>query len=217
MNGMNIQHSTFNTQRSKFSCVRRLVGCSMLNVECWMFLLFILSALPLRAQTNSLPPLAPPYPQMEQPFWQRHGLAIVVTVAVLIVMAGLVWWQMWRPKSPVIVAPDIQARTALTQWLGRPEDGACLSEISQILRRYVIAAFELPAQEFTTAEFYAALADNKKIGPEFAGVVAAFLRECDERKFSSVAPAAPLDAAARALKLVEQGELRLKQLQPTSN
>ena len=48
----------------------------------------------------------------------------------------------------------------------RPEDGALLSQVSQILRHYVVAAFDLPPGELTTAEFCRAIAGHARIGPE---------------------------------------------------
>ena len=83
-----------------------------------------------------------------------------------------------------------------------------MSEASQILRRYVITAFELPAAELTTTEFCAALAASERIGGELAAAVSSFLRECDERKFSPP-PAATLNAATRALELISLAEQRL--------
>ena len=103
-----------------------------------------------------------------------------------------------------------------------------LSEASQILRRYVAAAFAWPPAELTTAEFSAALAGDEKIGPELARTLSNFLRECDERKFapagvvgvqasacSDSAPATPgtlkrelQPAAVRALELVSAAEAR---------
>src|SRR5208282_337207 len=50
------KHSTFNIQRSTFNFVGRYrsIGCSMLNVECWMFLLLLICLFPhfSSAQTN---------------------------------------------------------------------------------------------------------------------------------------------------------------------
>jgi hypothetical protein len=102
--------------------------------------------------------------------------------------------------------PEILAREALTKLLRQPEDGKILSEVSQILRRYVITAFELPAAELTTTEFCAALAASEKVGAELAQTISSFLRECDGRKFSPASEPAPLNAAERALELIALAE-----------
>jgi hypothetical protein len=200
---MNIQHPTSNIQRPKRSPVRRFIGCSVLDVGSWMFFLLAFSVLPLFAQapTNALPALAPPDGEIPPTFWEQHGTMILLAGIALIAAAVLILWKIFQPRPAVVRPPEILAREALTKLLNLPEDGRHLSEVSQILRHYFIAAFELPAAELTTTEFCAALAASEKIGGELAGIVAGFLRECDERKFSP-RPATPLNAAARALELV---------------
>ncbi len=200
----NIQHSTFNAQRPTLRCRRGFIRYWMLNVECWAFLLFSFSGLPLFAQasTNALPALAPPDGEIPPTFWERHGTIILAGGIALIVLTVLILWKLLQPKPPVILPPAVLAREALTKLLNQPEDGRLLSEVSQILRRYVIAAFELPAAELTTTEFCAALAASEKIGTEPAQAISDFLRACDERKFSTSPAAAPLNAATRALEIV---------------
>jgi hypothetical protein len=117
-------------------------------------------------------------------------------------------WLLTRPKPPVVVPPEVQARQALDALRQQPEDGALLSRVSQILRHYVTAAFELPPGELTTAEFCTMIATHSPIGPELSAALTAFLCECDRRKFSPSAPAPPLSAVAQALKLIDQAQTR---------
>jgi hypothetical protein len=176
-----------------------------------MFPLFAFLALPLCAQTsptNALPPLAPAYGEMRPSFWEQHGTAMLVGGLVFLALAGTVAWILSRPKPPAIVPPEVLARETLARLLGQPENGRVLSEISQTLRRYFLAAFGFPSGEWTTTEFSAALASNAEVGAELAQAVSSFLRECDQRKFSPVNPPAPLKAASRALDLVAQAEKR---------
>ena len=128
-------------------------------------MLFAFSGLLLLAQTptNALPALAPPYGEIPPTFWERHGTVILVAGIALIALAVLILWKLFQPKPPVILPPEVLAREALSKLLDQPEDGRLLSNVSQILRRYVIAAFELPAAELTTTEFCAALAASEKI------------------------------------------------------
>ena len=158
--------------------------------------------------TNTLPALAPPLPEMPPTFWQLHGTAILVGVFVFLAVAGFVAWQFFKSRPRIVLPPAVIARDALVKLLCQPEDGRTLSAISQILRRYVSAALEFPAGELTTTEFSAALADSEKAGADLAQSLSNFLRECDERKFSPANVTSPLNAAARALELVERIERR---------
>ncbi|HUC83696.1 MAG TPA: hypothetical protein VL970_00780 [Candidatus Acidoferrales bacterium] len=170
---------------------------------CWP-----LMALRACAQSASgpLPPLAPPAPTLPPTFWEQHGTTVTVAGFALLAIAVAVAWLVLHTKPPVPVPPGVLAREALARLRGRPEDGHVLSEISRILRQYLIVVLGLPRQEFTTAEFSGALAGNDKIGVEPAQAVAAFLRECDQRKFSAANAPAPMDAADRALAIVAEME-----------
>jgi hypothetical protein len=217
---MNIQHSTFNIQRS--SARSGFIGRLVLNVECWMFLFFCSAAPALFAQTNSeatnaLLQLSPPLDELPPTFLEeiaasgsnaRH-LGLFGVALIILVLIGI--WLIFRRK-PRVIPPEVQARQALGNWRQSSEDGACVSNISQIVRKYFIAAFELPSGELTTTQFCCAIESHSQIGSELSTAVVNFLRECDERKFSLVNPSAPLGAMNRALKLVALGEARRAQL-----
>ena len=182
----------------------------------WMFLPLAWFALSLSAQnspTNALPPLAPAYVEIPPSFWQQHGGAILIAGCGLIILAGALAWFLGRPRPPVRVPPAVVARENLAKLRNQPENGRVLSEISQTLRRYLLAAFGFTAGERTTTEFCATLAASEKVGADLAQAVAGFLSECDQRKFAPVTAkaAAPCEAAARALALIEQAELRIRQ------
>lgn len=151
-----------------------------------MFLIVICSAFSAFAQTdtNALPPLAPVYPKLPPTFWEQHGAEALVGGLVFLGMAAIVLWLLFKPRPPKITPPEIVARQALVRLKERAEDGKVLSEVSQILRRYISTALGFPPGELTTAEFSAALAGNRKIGEDLAQTISKFLRECDERKFS---------------------------------
>ena len=158
--------------------------------------------------SNSLPTLAPPHGALEPGFWERnwHWAALAGVLALAII--GGVLWLLCRPKPPVVIPPETQARREF-EALGRlPESGAVLSRVSQTFRQYVIAAFGLPSGELTTAEFCAAIAGHDGIGPELAKTAGEFLRRCDERKFAPGSAGPPLGAAAEALRLVDLAEAR---------
>jgi len=220
----NIQHSTFNVQRRRiahFALVRRW----KLNVECSMFLLallILLAGLPLHAQTNSagtntLPALVPPYGELPPTAWEQHGTFIVIGGLGIVALAALGCWLIFRPEVKRMVPPEVAARRELELLRQRPEDGAVLSRVSQVMRSYFSAAFQLARGELTTTEFCREISGNEKIGAELALAAADFLRDCDGRKFSPVNKLVPLGAANQALDLVERAEKRLaQQCQPAA-
>jgi hypothetical protein len=170
--------------------------------------------------TNSALQLLPPYGELAPTFWEQYGARLIVAAVGLLLLAAFSIWLRFRPKPPVILPVEVQARQALEALRQRPEDGALLSEVSRILRRYVIIAFQLPPAELTTAELRHAVSDHPRIGPELSIALADFLRRCDERKFSPASLAMPFGATARALELVGLAEARralLRQVAATDN
>jgi hypothetical protein len=171
----------------------------------------------LAAATNApgpddIPPLRPPHAEMPPTFWEQHGFWVILVGVLLLALVGAAAWFLLRPKPPAGVPPEIQARQALEPLRPQPEDGPLLSRVSQVLRHYVGAAFNLPPGELTTAEFCRALAAHSPIGAELSAALGEFLRQCDQRKFSPPAPAPPLSAVAQALKLIELAEARRAEL-----
>jgi hypothetical protein len=169
------------------------------------------------AATNSgkeddLLKLLPPHAELPPTFWEQHGLLVLLAALLLVVLIGIVVWLLVRPKAPVIVPIEIQARLELQALRQQTENGRTLSEVSRVLRRYVAGAFELPPEEMTTAEFCRLLAGQEEIGAELATSVSGFLRRCDELKFAPASSPVPIGAAAQALELVERGEARRTQL-----
>jgi hypothetical protein len=177
------------------------------------FASFFLPLSVVAADTNALPALAPPYSELPPSFWERHEMTIIVGGFALLAVFFL-FLRVWlRPEAPVIAPPEILARRTLEKLQAQPEDGKVLSEISQVLRRYLVAAFALPGDEMTTAEFCAALAADEKMGAELAQTISSFLRECDTRKFSPANSPAPFGGAEHALKIISQAENR-REVQP---
>jgi hypothetical protein len=177
-----------------------------------MFFPVIFSTLPAHGQTNALPPLSPPYGELPPTFWGQHGMTAVIVGLAMIVLAAFGFWLIFRPRPKIMVPPAVQARHTLEVLRGQTENGALLVRVSQILRNYFIAAFQLTSGELTTAEFARALAGCPQIENRLADDVTGFLRDCDERKFSPTQVSAPLDAVNRALQLVAATEERRAQL-----
>ena len=171
--------------------------------------MFLLPLAAIAANPDALPALAPAYGELSPTFWEQHETAIIVGSFTFIAFTILLLKVMLRPKTPALLPPEVLARRTLAKLEPQPEDGKVLSEVSQILRRYVVAVFQLPSAEMTTAEFCAALAGSEKTGPELARSISSFLSECDERKFSTAPAATPINAVIRALELIALSEKHL--------
>ena len=185
---------TFNNQQPKFGL--------------WTIFLLVIWAGSVAAQTatNTAPQLIGAYGEIKPTFWEHYGTAILAVVFVCSTLVGALCWLLRLPKLPVATPPEVAARAALARLLTLPETGKELSEVSQVLRRYIVAAFGLPSNELTTTEFCAQIAGNVNIGPEQAKVVSSFLKDCDLRKFSPGNAAAPFNAASQALAIIAELE-----------
>jgi hypothetical protein len=189
------------------------------------FVALIFFRVPLSAQTNSESTnaplkLLPPYGELPPTFWEQNASLILFAGLGVVALVAFVLWMIFRTKPKIIIPPEMQAREALQKLRTQPENGAVLSHVSQVVRNYFIAAFQLTAGELTTTEFCREISGNEKIGAELSNATANFLREADARKFSTAAGSAKLDAANHALNLVEQAEQRraqLRQLAETPN
>jgi hypothetical protein len=169
-------------------------------------ILFLLSPAIFAADTNDLPALVPAYPEIPPSFWQQHKIAVIIGGFLFILAQSLWLYKMLMRLQPKIEPVENLTRAALTGLLNEPEDGKLLSEVSRILRGYFGKQFQTRGEEATTAEFVAALNENKKITAELAEKVSSFLHECDARKFSTARAVKELDAAERALDLVNKAE-----------
>src|SRR3984957_8754851 len=143
----------------------------------------------LRAQTNSggYDPslkLAPPYPEIQPTIWETYHWAIMIGGIFFLSALGLLLLAILKSKPAATENPEDLARVALAKLSDRPEDGACLSQISQTLRHYFSVAFQLPAGEMTTAELGAILTAHDGVGTDLGKRASHFLLECDQRKFA---------------------------------
>jgi hypothetical protein len=169
-------------------------------------------------EPSDIPRLRPPRGELPPTFWEQHGLVVAAGSVIFLILLGFLVWYLSRPKPPVAVPPCVLARQALEPLRRQPENGAVLSRVSQVLRRYVAAAFELEPGELTTSEFCRGLEKQERVGTELAAALSDFLRRGDEHKFkpANLAPSGPLRAVERALQLVDQVEARLAHLRQES-
>jgi hypothetical protein len=182
-----------------------------------------LAPLALHAASNSLAGndtlrLRPPRGEIPPGFWEQHKIGVIALGVLALALAGVIIWFVRRPRPTVKVTPEISARHALEPLRQQMEDGALLSRVSQIVRRYATEAFELGSGELTTAEFCRAIGGKESIGPELAAALCDFLRRCDERKFAPAGrgPSVALGAVPKALELIALAEARLGVLRQPS-
>ena len=172
-----------------------------------LLLLSVLGAVSAMAQsTNDLPELIPPYAALPPTFWEQYGLTLVVGSLVCVVVVGATVWMISRPKPVPVLPPEVQARRALEALRAQPENGDLLSQVSQILRRYISAAFGLPAGELTTQELISAMTSNREFDGKLRQATSQFLEFCDSRKFAPRPATSLQSAVSLALALIEQGE-----------
>ena len=163
---------------------------------------------------DELPPLRPPRGELAPTFWEQYELWVLAGGVLLLALVAFGIWVLTRPKRPVVLPPAVQARRSLEPLRAQPETGNLLSQVSQHVRHYFQAAFELGREELTTTEFCRAIAGCEKVGSDLAGSVTGFLQECDRRKFAPVAELPPLGAVPKALELLETAETRRAATEP---
>ncbi len=159
-----------------------------------------------------IPPLQPPRGPLPPDFWEQYGLWVVFGGVFAVLLVPLILWLVLRPKPPVMIPPEAEARSVLGALREQPETGNILSRVSHALRHYFSAAFGLAEGELTTAEFCRALEAAPEPGPQLKGKVTAFLRECDERKFSPAQVTASMGAVTQALNFIAEAEVRRAEL-----
>src|SRR2546430_2871793 len=113
-------------------------------------------------------------------FWEQNANWIVpLSFAALLAIALLVWYFL-RSKTSAEIPPELRARLALEKLATAPPDRDVLSNISQILKRYLAEVFALPKEEMTTSEFCAALTARSEPGKALTQDVCRFLRQNDQ-------------------------------------
>jgi len=167
---------------------------------------------PTNSESDEIPPLRPPKTEILPGYWEEHRSVVILAAAGLLLLTVFILWLILRPRGQVAITPEAQARKELDLLMGQPENGMLLSQVSQIIRRYVSAAFKLPAGELTTTEFCKAISTNESVGAEISAEISEFLRRCDQRKFAPISDALPINAVAQALQFISRCEARCAEL-----
>ena len=169
----------------------------------------------MAAATNSptnpdeIPPLRPPKPDIPPGFWEQHGLLVVLLGVAAVIVAVLLWRMLPRPRPAESPEPAAIARQALESLRHRPEDAALLAETSLILRRYFVAAFDLPRMEFTNSELCGQLEREAKADPELSKAATALLKGMEHLRFDAEPNTSVTQVVEQALELIHRTEVQL--------
>ena len=199
---------------SAISALRRAQGkimCLVILGGWFVFHSFPAEANVPKPSNEEIPPLKPPLGEIPPDVWEEHGTAMVTGGVLTLAAIGVAVWFAFRPRPVDPITPETQARKELETLKGQAQTGKLLSNVSRVTRSYLSRVFQLPATELTTTEFCELLAKEERVGLTLASTAQNFLKHCDELKFSSAPPPGPFDAVAESLKLVEQGEARLRE------
>ena len=152
------------------------------------------------------PELLPPHGEIPPTFVEQHSSEMIAGAgALLVAIALLVFW-LRRLRPVVAIPPAESARKSLEALRGKTEDGPLITAVSQILRRYVVAAFTREQAELTNEELMRSLTGDQRVRGETRAAIGDFLRECDVQKFAPVRPSPPPGFVSRALDFVEKFE-----------
>jgi hypothetical protein len=178
------------------------------DFKVFSLLLFCFALISCPALAQPPPPLQPPHGEIGPSLWEQYHLLIIVVAiaAFLFIITLAILFSLQKPAS--VIPPPVVARRALMALQQRSESDATITEASQILRRYITFAFNLPSEEFTSTDLNQKLQSVSGIDAVLLNAIANFFRQCDEDKFSPPALPPHVGAASRALQLLDRIEAR---------
>lgn len=140
------------------------------------------------AEEPQIRDIAPPIDVFPYPPWM-----VALAAALALIVLGLAVWLIVRairnrpappPPSPRTVA--IRELEALRAQLGKIGAYPFSIAVSDVLRRFVGAHFQLHAERQTSPEFLAAIAKAPQFSDDDRALLAQFLERCDMIKFARV-------------------------------
>jgi hypothetical protein len=124
-------------------------------------------------------------------------------------LLGLGIWRRRRlrssPPLPPLL-PGTLARRSLAALQDRPETGALVTEVSQIVRLYLRAIIGRASEELTTEELLLALETHCRANPDTRHRLREFLHRCDAVRFAPAPSALPAALVSQALQLIARFE-----------
>lgn len=161
-------------------------------------------AIAASAITEAPPRLQPPHDELGPTFWEARGRVLVLGNIAFFLLIGALFLLLRHPGKVIVEAPDAAARRLLESLRNRPEDPQLLAQVSRILRGYMVFAFCLPPDEFTTTELKFELQARPSADARLASELIEFLQQCDKRKFAPEPSSISSGTVARALELLEK-------------
>jgi hypothetical protein len=153
--------------------------------------------------------IAPPIDVFPYPAWM-----VITALAVALALLGLIAWLVFRwvrnRPEPVPPTPREIALASLNQARERLESLAPYEFsilVSDILRAYVAAQYQLSAKQQTSPEFLASIAAQPRFSESEKSLLAVFLEKCDLIKFARI-DASSADSATlleEAIRFVKGG------------
>jgi hypothetical protein len=160
---------------------------------------------------EELPQLRPIRTEIPPTYWEREGKALTLHLTEVVAWLGFAAWLLSRPQPKAEEPIEVVTRRELEQLRTQADASAGLSGVARVLRRYFIAAFNLPPGEHTTEEFCRLLAGTEAVGCALAERTTTFLRRCDATRFAA-ASGHVHGVIAEAFALIASGESRRQEL-----
>jgi len=141
---------------------------------------------PAPSPTPELAPIAPPVPVFPYPMW----MVVSVGVAVLLVIAAIIWAVVRHIKNRAQPLPPtprelaLAALEALRARMAELEPHPFSIEVSDVLRLFVTREFRVRATQQTSPEFLAAASASPRFSDADKALLAAFLEKADLIKFA---------------------------------
>ncbi len=143
---------------------------------------------PMQAAAPELRDIAPPLDVFPYPTW----MVVVAAMVVALVLGALIYAIVRKirnrppplPPSPQSVA--LRELRILQQRVKQTAPYDFSFAVSDVLRHYVSAAYQIQATEQTSPEFLAAIAHSVKFAEAERSLLAEFLERCDLIKFAHI-------------------------------
>ena len=172
---------------------RRVVRltCSAKQTQWTSVLGAIVSATPARPPGQPLPEIkdiAPPIDVFPYPTWMIVLAALAAAALLGLAVWGLARWLRRRPPQPPPTPQEIAMREleSLRPEVTAMEPYAFSVAVSDVLRRFVSAQYQLAATQQTSPEFLATISNSPRFSPDDRQLLARFLERSDLIKFARV-------------------------------
>jgi hypothetical protein len=151
---------------------------------------FLAAIVPDPEATDPLPGLRENAPSVEVPWpdWVWWAIAAGAVILVVVLVRLCVWWA----RRQVAALPPSPRHIALRDLQQLRTTGASLDAyafgvaVSDILRTYISQYYSLQATQQTSQEFLASIAGSSRFTDSERRLLAAFLEQCDLRKYARV-------------------------------